>query len=133
MRKDEDEVLTKAQQLEETIRAIDYDVWKCQNCHATHEWSYPNRHSKYKACPKCKTTAYKLVSRRTLQDATYSSSGKGEEVHTCKFCGYVNTSTYSIAQLTSASDSSSSSGSSSSGGGSWGGGSSGGGGASSSW
>ena len=135
--KTEDQYLSKAQQMEETLRAVDYDVWKCEACQATEAWNYPNRHSKYETCPKCKTMAYYFISRRSVVDATYSSSGSGEEVHACKFCGYTNKSSYTIAQLTHSSSSSSSSSSfvssSSSSGGSWGGGRSGGGGASSSW
>ncbi len=133
---DEDEYLSEGMQMEETLRAVDYDVWKCEACAAIEVFFFLNSHSKYESCPKCKTIAYHSTSKRTLKSATYSSSGKGEEVHVCKFCGHTKTSPYRIAKLTSSSSSSSSgggSGGSSSGGGSWGGGSSGGGGASSSW
>jgi uncharacterized protein len=134
--KDDDQFLSKQQQMEEALRSIDYDVWQCESCKATEEWLYPNRSSKYSACPKCNTWAYHLEGRKTLVSATYSSSGEGEETHKCKFCGFSKKSTYTIAQLvesTSSGSSSSFDSSSSSSGGSWGGGSSGGGGASSSW
>jgi uncharacterized protein len=134
--KADDAYLTKAQQMEETLRAINYDVWQCKSCQATEEWNYPNRSSKYKECPSCKTSAYHFVSRKTIVSATYSSNGSGEEVHACKFCGKTGKSKYTIAQLVQSSSSSSGSSfssSSSSGGGSWGGGSSSGGGASSRW
>lgn len=130
--KADDEYLSEGQRTEEKIRSVDYDVWKCKNCQSTEVWFYLNRFSKYEPCPKCKTIAYKVISRRTVVSATYSSSGSGEEVRKCSFCGHEKKSTYSIAKLV-ASTSSSSSGGSSSSGSSWGGGSSGGGGASSSW
>ncbi len=132
---EEDPFLHNSQQMEETLHSADYDVWRCDSCQNTQSWVYPNRRSKYKACPKCKTLAYYFVSSRTIHAATYSSSGEGEEIHSCKFCGHTKRETYSIAQLvhSTSSDSSSSDSSSSSSGGSWGGGSSGGGGASSSW
>ncbi len=132
----DDQFLSKEQQMEESLRSINYDVWQCQGCQATEEWLYPNKRSNYSACPKCNTWAYYSSGRSTIKSATYSSSGKGEETHTCKFCGHTKKSTYTIAQLvasTSSSSSSSFSSGSSSSGGSWGGGSSGGGGASSSW
>ncbi|CAN5379456.1 hypothetical protein BH09BAC3_BH09BAC3_13540 [soil metagenome] len=132
----EDQFLSTSQQMEETLKSVDYDVWKCNSCQNTQSWIYPNRHSKYQACPKCKTLAYYPSGSRTITSASYSSSGEGEQTHTCKYCGNVVVATYSIAQLveSSSSDSSSSSSSSSSSdSGSWGGGSSGGGGASSSW
>jgi uncharacterized protein len=131
----EDEFLSKEMQMEETLRSVDYDVWKCQSCESVEVSFYLNKHSKYKPCPKCKTIAYYSAGTRTVSAATYSSSGKGEETHNCKYCGYSATSTYTIAQLTRSSSSSGSSfgGGSSSRGGSWGGGRSGGGGSSSSW
>lgn len=135
--KTEDEYLTEGMQLEETLRSVDYDVWKCRQCQSIEVWHYLNNSSNYEPCPKCKTIAYCFTSRRTLVAATYSSSGSGEDIHTCKFCGFIKRSTYTIARLTrstsSTSSNSSSFGSSSSSGGSWGGGRSGGGGASSSW
>lgn len=134
----EDAYLTEGQKMEETLRAVDYDVWQCEACQSVEMWFYLNRHSRYEPCPKCNTIAYHFVSRRTVVSASYSSSGSGEEVHACKFCGYQAKSSYSIARLERSVSSSSSSGSSfgsgsSSSGGSWGGGRSGGGGATSSW
>lgn len=135
----EDEYLTKNMLLEEQIRSVDYDVWKCTGCASIEISHYLSRYSKYTPCPKCKTIAYYLKSDRTIQSASYSSSGKGESIYECKFCGHTKKSTYTIAKLVHTTSSSSgssfggSSSSSSSSGGSWGGGSSGGGGASSSW
>jgi uncharacterized protein len=135
----EDEYLTKNMLLEEQIRSVDYDVWKCTGCASIEISHYLSRFSKYTPCPKCKTIAYYLKSDRTIQSASYSSSGKGESIYECKFCGHSKKSTYTIAKLVhttssgSGSSFGSSSSSSSSSGGSWGGGSSGGGGSSSSW
>lgn len=129
----DDQFLSKEQQMEETLRSVNYDVWQCESCQATQEWAYPNRRSSYSACPVCNTKAYYSSGRSTLKSATYSSSGYGEETHTCKYCHHSKKSTYTIPQLVRSTSSSSSSSGSSSSGGSWGGGSSGGGGASSSW
>jgi uncharacterized protein len=136
--KTEDEYLSKEMQKEETLKSVDYDVWKCKGCHSIEMTHYLNRHSKYEPCPKCNTIAYHSVSKRTINAASYSSSGSGEELHRCEFCGHDQKTKYTIAKLVVASSSSSSGSSSfgsssSSSGGSWGGGSSGGGGASSSW
>jgi uncharacterized protein len=134
--KSEDEYLSEGQQMEEEIRAVNYDVWKCTSCNSIEMWFYLNPKSKFLPCPKCQTIAYHSVSKRTISDATYSSSGKGEEVHACQFCGHQKKSTYTITQLvesTSSSSSFSDSSSSSSSSSDWGGGDSGGGGASSSW
>jgi len=135
--KADDEFLSEGQKMEEQLLAVDYDVWKCIACGAIDTWFYRDSLSGYQPCPKCKTITYSLISNSILKSATYSSSGAGEEVHTCKFCGHSKKSKYTIAKLVASSSSdsgsSSSGGGGSSGGGSWGGGSSGGGGASSSW
>jgi uncharacterized protein len=132
--KADDAYLSKAQQIEENIRSVDYDVWQCSACQDTEIWNYPGRSSRYKACSYCHAHTSYFISRKTLRAATYSSSGQGEEIYGCVHCGKRKRSTYSIARLEHTSSSSSGgSSSSSSSGGSWGGGSSGGGGASSSW
>ncbi|MCB0729341.1 MAG: hypothetical protein KDD00_17895 [Ignavibacteriae bacterium] len=66
--------------------------------------------------------------------ATYTSTGKGQKTYTCKHCGDITYSTFTIAMKTASSGSGSGgSGGGGGGGGSFGGGSSGGGGAGSSW
>jgi uncharacterized protein len=127
----DDEFLTESAQMEEKLKAGDYDVWKCKSCEAVEMWFYKNTWSKYEACPKCKTLAYYTQSSRTVRSASYTSSGEGERTKLCKFCNHTAVSSYSIPMLVRSTSSSSSSSSSS--GGSWGGGSSSGGGASSSW
>lgn len=124
----DDVFLSKAQLLEEGLKSVDYDVWKCSACNAADMLTYINPSSKFLECPGCKVRSYFRVSDSVIRAATTSSEGEGEEIHSCKFCGERNVRRYSIARI----QRSSSSGSSSSGG-SWGGGSSGGGGASSSW
>lgn len=133
--KQDNAYLTDAQKMEENLRSVDYDVWaekggKAFKLHGV------LLSSKYSHCPKCTTMAYYLESDRTIEPATYSSSGIGLKVYVCKFCHYQQQKEYTIPQKSrpSSSGSSGSSGSSSSSSGSsWGGGSSGGGGAGSSW
>lgn len=134
----EDAYLSAGMQMEETLKSVDYDIWRCTNCQSTEMFHYLNRRTKYESCPKCKTIAFASAGKRTIRPATYSTRGEGEETRSCKFCGHSVKSKYYIARLEKSSGSSgggsgSSGSSSSSGGGSWGGGSSGGGGASSSW
>ena len=128
--KTEDPFLDQKQQFEETLKSVDYDVWKCSFCEATQVFRYPTAGTQYEECPKCETVAYYISSTRTIRSATTSSEGLKEETKTCKYCKFKNVRTFTIPRK---SDSSSSSGSSSSGGGSFGDGSSGGGGSSSSW
>jgi uncharacterized protein len=131
--KEDDQYLSDKQRFEEQISSVDYDVWLCTSCQATQEWAYLSRRRKFETCPSCKTIARYSKSRRTVTSASYSSSGKGEEIHECKFCKKTFVSAFTIPMLVRSSSSSSSSFSSSSSGSSWGGGRSSGGGASSSW
>lgn len=131
----EDEFLKEGQIAEEKIGTIDYDVWKCNSCGSTEILRYPNKKSKFTTCPKCSFMTYHFGARRTIERASYSAEGYGEEERTCLHCGHHHIDKFIIPMLvmSSSSDSDSSSSSSSDSGGSWGGGDSGGGGASSSW
>ncbi len=127
----EDEYLKKESQFEETLKSVDYDVWKCPSCSSISIEQYLSDKTEYRACPKCKTYAYHTESTTTLSHATTTSTGEEEIIMACKFCGERDRSTITIPMISTSSDSSSSSSSDS--GGSYGGGDSGGGGASSSW
>jgi uncharacterized protein len=136
----EDAYLAKNQQLEEKLKSVNYDVWKCEKCNQTEILNYVNRLSSYDECYSCKTKAVYLVSDRTVTEATYTSEGIGESQYKCKNCNIETKHTYKISQKTeqketdSRSDSDDSyTDSSYSDKSSWGGGSSGGGGASSKW
>jgi uncharacterized protein len=128
---EEDEFMLSGQIAEEKAGTVNHDVWLCTRCGSAVSLRYPNKTSRFTQCPKCSYLTYHLGARRTVQAATYSEEGYGEEERTCLHCGHHHFERFIIPMLVaSSSDSSSSSGSS---GGSWGGGSSGGGGASSSW
>ncbi|MFZ5972175.1 MAG: TPM domain-containing protein [Bacteroidota bacterium] len=129
----EDEFLQKSMLLEEEIKSVDYDVWQCAQCHHLAIEAYYNDKTAYVPCPKCRTIAYREVERRTVNEATTSSSGLREINKACEFCNYKRTETETIPMIVVSSSSSDSSSSSSDSGGSFGGGDSGGGGASSSW
>lgn len=124
----DDALLGKSQVFEESLKSVDYDVWKCESCGSKKVEAYPNRFSKYDKCPRCGTMAFHTLSTRTLVHATTSSSGTREVTKGCKFCNHQKTHTETIPRIVTSSSSGGGGG-----GGSFGGGSSGGGGASSSW
>lgn len=127
----EDAFLSDAQQVEESLKALDHDIWQCQGCGVIKRLTYPGAETKYEKCPGCKSLTYLLESDTILTAATYDSSGKGERLYACQFCDHRETKKYGIARLVASSGGSSGGGSRSSGG--WSGGSSGWGGSSSSW
>lgn len=128
---EEDEFMHSGQIAEEKAGTVDHDVWRCAACGFIESLRYPNATTKFTHCSKCNFLTYYFGARRTIQSATYSAEGYGEEERTCLHCGHHHIDKFIIPMLVASSSNSSSSSSDS--GGSWGGGGSGGGGASSSW
>ncbi|MDR2824975.1 MAG: TPM domain-containing protein [Prevotellaceae bacterium] len=136
----EDKYLSVAQQFEEKLHAVDYDVFECETC--GNETVYPYEELKwYSPCPNCGTRAYRLENKVTTVHPTYISAGKLRETHKCQYCGYTKVTNKTIPRIVAGFVSSGGTGGRSfssgsggfSGGGSFGGGSFGGGGSTSSW
>ena len=122
--------------MENTLKSIFVDVFLCENCHKTVVYKYDNEKSKYKKCPQCNTKAMYLAGTKTIIQATYTSSGKEEELYICKYCQHEEREEKTTPHLTRSSSSGSSrssDGGSSSSSGSFSGGHSGGGGSTSRW
>jgi len=133
--------LDSGQKVEELLKAVDYDIWKCPTCGAYELHRYSAFFSEIKRCPQC---GYRTVksSTKTIQRATYEAEGRARITRTCRHCRYQAEEIIVLPKLThsssggssrSSSSSSSSSRSSSGGSSSRGGGSSSGGGASGRW
>ncbi|MDE6824480.1 MAG: TPM domain-containing protein [Duncaniella sp.] len=83
----DNDYLTPAQDTEERINSIDYDVWHCPKCHQTEILPYINRQTNYTVCDRCGARAMSLVDRRTLRQPTVRSEGEGVDIYMCKNCG----------------------------------------------
>lgn len=92
----DNQYLTMAQDLEEKIASVDYDVWLCPKCGETDIYSFVNKASAYKECPRCHAHTYKLSGTRVLAQPTYTSEGVGEKVYVCLNCNHHGTSQYTI-------------------------------------
>ena len=121
----EDEVLEQAQQVEERLGSVDYDVWRCGACPHRFTLRYPRLFTRFGKCPQCNQRTCGST-EETIRAATTSHGGSVRVTERCEFCTYRHNYTRTTPRLSS----SSSGGGSSSGGSSFGGGSSGGGGAS---
>jgi len=146
--KQEDAHLKLAQQFEEKLHAIDYDVFVCDSCKNEAIFTL-DKPSAYSDCPKCGTKAFILKEKRTIVAPTYISAGTERTTYHCKFCGYEENDNHNIPRMTrnggafvggavagglfSGGGGFGGGGFSGGGGGSFGGGMSGGGGASSGW
>ena len=108
--------LDEGQQLEEKLRSVDYDVWRCERRHEL-VIPYKSHFTSYKTCPSC---GYLTVGtkRRTVSKATYSSTGKAKDTHTCKSCRHQWVEAIVLPMLVRSSSSSSGGGGGGGGGGS---------------
>lgn len=136
--KDDNAYLTSAQDMEEKMKSVDYDVWLCPKCGTTEIFPFVSDHSKYKVCPRCNSRTLELVYDRVEKRPTQMSDGVGVRVYQCKNCGFRTEERYSIPKLAAAVFIGGGGGMGSGGGGgvsggSWGGGGFSGGGAGGSW
>ncbi len=96
--KQEDAHLKLAQQFEEQLHAVDYDVFVCNTC--KNETIYTlDKPSIYSDCPKCGTKAFILKEKRTIVAPTYISAGTERTTYHCKFCGYEENHNDNIPRL----------------------------------
>lgn len=90
--------LTSAQDYEERINSVDYDVWLCPNCNATEVLPYLNRAKSYAECPACGARACALESNRVLVNPTTTSKGRGVRTYCCLHCHNRTQKYYDIAK-----------------------------------
>lgn len=130
--------LTPAQDMEEQLNSVDYDVWVCPRCNATDIYPFINKMKNYTTCDNCGARTCTLESDRTLLSPTQSREGRGVKTYRCLNCHNKKEKYYTIAKLASAAPIIIGGGGGRSGGGgfsggSFGGGFTGGGGASGGW
>ncbi len=94
--------LTPAEDLEEQIKSVDYDVWECPACHAIEKYAYREPQTKFAECPACKAVAYEMVSDEVRVKPTLLSQGTGVKTYKCRFCGHTKEEQYKIPRLEAA-------------------------------
>lgn len=79
--------LTKGQDMEEKLNSVDYDVWLCPHCGTTEIFPFHNHSTTYTRCPHCGTHALHLLYDRVERPATAVRKGIGVKIYECKNCG----------------------------------------------
>lgn len=95
----DNDYLTPAQDLEERVGSVDYDVWLCPKCGETDILPYVNRSSTLKECENCHARTARLSADRTLRRPTTSAEGMGMREYTCMNCRHITRRPYRIAKL----------------------------------
>ena len=95
----DNDYLNQAQDTEERIGSVDYDVWLCPKCGETDIEPYVKANSGYRVCELCHSRACRLTRDRILYPATTARKGQGVKEYTCLNCGHVNSVYYVIPTL----------------------------------
>lgn len=98
----DNEYLTPAQDMEERINSVDYDVWLCDNCGEKDVIPFVNRRSAYAVCPHCGARTAYPSGNRILRQPTERAEGQGVRIYSCRNCGKDTFKPYTIAKLASA-------------------------------
>jgi uncharacterized protein len=88
--------LTPAQDCEEKINSVDYDVWLCPKCGETDIYPYVNKEASFTKCNSCGARTCRLAADRIIVKPTTSHEGYGERQYICMNCGKVIKQSYKI-------------------------------------
>lgn len=95
----DNDYLTPAQDTEEKIDSVDYDVWLCPNCGEKDIIPFVNPKSGYSPCPLCGARACTLVADRVMVRPTTAAPGRGVKVYSCRNCHRDSNVAYEIPKL----------------------------------
>lgn len=95
----DNDYLTPAQDREEQLNSVDYDVWHCDNCNNNLILPYVNRSKSYSVCPSCGARAEVLQSNQVVTQPTQTTEGIGQKTFLCKNCGNKRKKLYHIAKV----------------------------------
>lgn len=93
--------LTPAQDTEEHLNSVDYDVWLCPNCGETDIIPYVNPNSNYSVCERCGAKAKALVEDRIVRHPTEHTEGYGVRTYECRHCHNRTNTNYRLPRKTS--------------------------------
>ena len=94
----DNEYLTPAQDAEEQLNSIDYDVWLCDQCGETDIIPYVNSQSTFTECSHCGARTCSLAGDRILRKPTHQSEGQGVKIYSCRNCHKQSLKPYTIAK-----------------------------------
>ena len=94
--KEDNAYLTSAQDTEERLGTVDYDVWLCDKCGNVELYPFVKDQEKFTKCPQCGAIAYGVEYERIKVAPTTRHGGIGERVKRCRHCGYTDRHDFNI-------------------------------------
>lgn len=98
----DNDFLTPAQDMEEKLDSVDYDVWLCPNCGETDIYPFVNNDVALSECEQCHARTSRFVRDRILSQPTTRSEGHGVHEYSCMNCGHVTRRPFTLAKLATA-------------------------------
>ncbi len=95
---EDNKYLTPAQDLEEKIDSVDYDVWLCNECGQTEVLPFVKA-TAYSVCPACGAKACLLSRDRVIVQPAVGREGKGVKEYKCRNCRNVSQVAYILPAL----------------------------------
>lgn len=95
----DNDYLTRAQDIEEQVGAVDYDVWRCPTDGSTEIIPYVQRSSAFTECPVCHARTYHVISDRITRQPSTISTGTRAITRKCLNCGHEDTEWKTIPKV----------------------------------
>lgn len=95
----DNDYLTPAQDAEERLGSVDYDVWLCPNCGETDIEPYVTEGTSYQTCEQCGGRTSRWVRDRVVRNASVVAAGLGLHEYACAHCGHLTSRKYTIPKI----------------------------------
>lgn len=95
----DNDYLTPAQDLEEQLGSVDYDVWVCPDCGETEVFPFVNKNVALFECEHCHARTMHLMSDNVVVQPTTEHEGQGVKTFDCINCHHRLLKKYPIARL----------------------------------
>lgn len=95
----DNDYLTPAQDCEERMGSVDYDVWHCNQCGETDIFPFVNKSMPLVECGHCHARTAKLTGDKVLLQPTTTRQGIGVKEFYCLNCKHKMVTKYNIAKL----------------------------------
>ena len=95
----DNDYLTPAQDLEEKIGSVDYDVWLCPSCGETDILPYVIKASPMIECANCHARTARMLRSRILRQPTTQAEGVGVHEYSCLNCKHITTRPFTLPKV----------------------------------